>query len=93
MQLFVRTRHNLNKTIKDARDDCIIGFYGSYRHRNTFHIILEYANDGTLEDFFQNVEPPTNPHDIYVFSRNILQLLCALTTLHNVGKEDTEGYL
>jgi len=59
-----------------------------------FHIILEYANEGTLEDFFQNVAPPTNPHDIYVFWRNILQLLCALTTLHNiVGEEDSEGYL
>jgi len=92
MQLFVRTRHNLNKTIKDPRDDCIIRFFGSYRHGNTFHIILEYANQGTLEDFFQNVTPPTNPDDIYVFWCNILQLLCALTTLHNVGKED-KGYL
>jgi len=93
MHLFVRTQNSLHKTTKDAKDDCIIGFYGSYRHGNAFHIILEYANEGTLEDFLQKVTPPTNPHDIYVLWRNMLQLLCALTVLHNVGREDTEGYL
>lgn len=89
----MRTQYKWNKTIKDDKDDCIIRFYGSYKHGTTFHIILEYANEGTLEDFFQKGAPPTNPHNIYVFWRNILQLLCALITLHNVGKEDTEGYL
>ena len=88
----MRTQHKLNKTTEDTRSDCIIGFYGSYMHRNTLHTILEYANEDRLEDFFQKVTPPTNPRDIHVFWANILQLLCALTTLHNVGREDTEGY-
>lgn len=88
MQLFAVTQHKHNNTV----DDCIISFYGSYKHGETFHIILEHADKGTLEDYLQTIPRPSNSHDIYVFWNNFLKLLNALNILHNVGRENQEGY-
>lgn len=64
-------------------DTNIIGFYGGYRQHNTYNIILEYANNGNLEEYLQRTEPPTRTSDIYVFWKNILKLPIALKFLHN----------
>jgi serine/threonine protein kinase len=61
-----------------------IGFYGSYTHGRTSNVILEYANEGTLEDYFKRVPPPSTGPEIYLFWSRLLALLRALDALHNL---------
>ena len=60
----------------------IIGYYGSFEHRNTFHIILEYANRCTLEHYLDTVPQPIEAEDTYSFWENILVLIRALEAIH-----------
>ncbi|KAI9793927.1 MAG: hypothetical protein M1816_007179 [Peltula sp. TS41687] len=69
----------------------MIGFYGSYVHDGTFNIILEYANQGTLEDYFQKVAPPCTGRDIYHFWRGLLEVIGALRMIHEVVFNDPEN--
>jgi serine/threonine protein kinase len=69
-------------------DPSIIGFYGSYAHGQTFNVILEYANEGTLEDYFANVPPPSTSRDIYTFWKGILPVLRGLEQLHDLEYSD-----
>jgi hypothetical protein len=42
----------------------LIGFHGAFSQNDTFHVVLEYANIGTLEDHFAQVSPPRQGQDI-----------------------------
>jgi len=68
----------------------IVGFFGSFKHGDTFHILLEYANTGTLEELMQTA-PPTSPEDLYELWGALLQLLRALMTLHNLKFPSEDG--
>lgn len=68
--------------LKNARH--IIGYYGSFRHRGTHHILLEYADKGDLERFFMEVDPPNNREDILKFWKGIFNVLVALMAIHAV---------
>ncbi|KAK5121454.1 hypothetical protein LTR85_005287 [Meristemomyces frigidus] len=71
----------------------LIGFYGGFEHGDTFNILLEYANGGTLEDMFQNRDPPSCGEDIVVFWTAFVETLKALASIHDLEKEagDTTG--
>lgn len=84
---FDQARHEMAVFSKTRKEDSIIGFYGSYMHGNTFHIILEFANEGTLEDFLHREPRPTDLHDIHVFWDHFLGVVNAVTVLHHVGRE------
>lgn len=59
-----------------------IFFYGSYWQHDTYNIILEYANSGTLEEYFQNVVPPSKSEGIMKFWESMLNLINALRNLY-----------
>jgi len=61
----------------------IVRFYGSYMQAEKFNIVLEYANEGSLETFLQHNTPPTQVEHIRDFWKNLLELLKALVYLHN----------
>ncbi|KAF2103948.1 kinase-like protein [Rhizodiscina lignyota] len=63
----------------------VIEFCGSFQHGDSYHSILEYADGGTLEDFFHGSEPRT-PEDILAFYESLLQLCTALMFIHGVKK-------
>ena len=81
----------------DGRDEKgIVGFYGSFEHREAFHIILEYANCGTLQEYMNAVPPPMRTEDILSFWESLLILTRALEGLHRViyhkaGDNNTEN--
>ncbi|KAK4544430.1 hypothetical protein LTR36_004321 [Oleoguttula mirabilis] len=72
----------------------LIGFYGGFEHGDTFNILLEYANGGTLEDMFQQREPPSCGDDIIAFWNAFVEVLKALASIHDLKKEasDTMGH-
>jgi serine/threonine protein kinase len=62
----------------------IIGYYGSYKHGETRHILLEYADRGDLETNFMEVDPPQKGEDILRFWKGILNLVVALVAIHAI---------
>lgn len=50
----------------------------------TRNIILEYADKGTLEQYFQTVEPPDSGEDILKFWESMFRPVKALMAIHKV---------
>lgn len=63
----------------------LIGFYGAFKQNDSFHVILEYANGGTLEDYFKEVQSPKEGDDILRFWENFFQVNHALVRIHTPG--------
>jgi serine/threonine protein kinase len=70
----------------------IVMFYGNYTHLNTANIIMERANEGSLEDYFQKHPPPSESEDIRKFWFNLYQILKALHHIHYV-EQKLNGHL
>lgn len=70
----------------------VIKFYGCYTHGTTHNIILEYANGGTLENFFETVVPPSFPEERYQFWMAIASLVGVLTELRQITFQDTTKF-
>jgi len=65
------------------RESAIIGFYGSFEQGDKHNIILEYANKGTLEDYFKRESPPSTAQAIYCYWGALLMLGEALAAIHS----------
>jgi hypothetical protein len=70
----------------------VIRFLGSFTHGATFNIILEHANGGTLENYFQTFPPPSLSRDIHHFWESLLRLISVLTFLQNLRFYDNSVY-
>ena len=62
----------------------IIRFYGSFEHWDNLHIIYEYADQGSLQDFLIRENPPSRPRDIITLWDSLLQLLDGLAAIHDI---------
>jgi hypothetical protein len=69
----------------------MIGFYGSFVQDDTYNILLEYADHGNLEQYFQTVPPPSEPEDLISFWRGLFRVIKALNRIHNVPQNDSPG--
>lgn len=69
----------------------LIGFKMGYEQGNTYNVILEDADKGTLEDYFKNTEPPSTSIDIHNFWKGILNLLPAVMKIHAVPFKEEDG--
>ena len=70
----------------------MIGFHGSYIHRGTYNIILEFADGGTLEDFFKERSPPKKGPDIIAFWENLFEVIKALFRLHEQSVSENDPH-
>ena len=61
----------------------IIGFYGSFIRDGTYNNILEYADQGTLEDFMERTPSPSNGEDITLLWERLFNVLHGLLTIQN----------
>lgn len=68
--------------LRDAPN--IIDFYGSYVHGETFNMVLEFADKGDLERYFQDEAEPRDGQDIINFWKGLFKLLEALVAIHQV---------
>jgi serine/threonine protein kinase len=57
--------------------------YGSYIHGDNYNIILEYADKGTLEEYFRRESPPSRGGDIIKFWEGLFQLIKGLKAIHS----------
>jgi len=69
----------------------IVCYYGSFRHSDTFNIILEYADRGDLEQYLQNTNPPSNAADIVNLWKGMSGLLLALLQIHGIQLDSAKG--
>lgn len=67
------------------REENMITFYGSWRQgTDNYNILLEYADQGTLIDFFETTEPPTEENDRLRFWSALLDVVKALQRIHEI---------
>ncbi|KIW94037.1 uncharacterized protein Z519_05353 [Cladophialophora bantiana CBS 173.52] len=71
----------------------LIGFYGAFTQNQSRHIILEYANVGTLEEYWKKVQPPKLGQDIVTLWDNFFKLNKALVQIHENMGTDRAGRL
>jgi len=62
----------------------MVRFYGSFRHCGSFNILLEWADQGTLEEFFKTRRPPASGDEIITFWVNFVQLIQPLGRIHEL---------
>ena len=70
------------RSIKSA--ESVIKFYGSYIYGDEFNILLEYADKGSLDVYFQTETPPSRGSDIIKFWASMFKLIEGLKVIHNV---------
>ncbi|KAG4434108.1 hypothetical protein IFR05_010417 [Cadophora sp. M221] len=69
----------------------IIGYFGSFTRNGSFNVILEYADKGTLKEYFEKQLPPTSGEEIIRFWEGLFQLIDALWKIHTVNGDTIEG--
>ncbi|KAI1765769.1 hypothetical protein GGR53DRAFT_251582 [Hypoxylon sp. FL1150] len=78
------------------RPENIIDYYGHFVQNNKHCLLLEDAQDGNLETYFQTVPPPKSAADMFQFWQSMFNLLDGLTLIHNLGgpnEGSTTAYL
>lgn len=68
----------------------IIGYHGSFIRGGTYNLILEYANEGTLEDYFWRTKAPLRGEDILRLWQGLSKLVGALKMIHNVPRSESD---
>ncbi|KAF7534437.1 hypothetical protein G7054_g6227 [Neopestalotiopsis clavispora] len=63
----------------------VLGYLGSFRCGKTFSILLEYAEEGTLDDLFNRNDTPHTYDEIQTFWKSFLRLVEGLEMIHNAS--------
>ncbi|KAF5512762.1 putative serine/threonine-protein kinase [Colletotrichum aenigma] len=79
--------------IKEDSFNHIMRYYGSFQSLDVRVIILEYANGGTLESFFEHQPPPQSKTERELFWNCLMGLSRGLERIHNLtdSKEYSKG--
>ena len=67
---------------KDRKDQSLIRYFGSFKQGDSHNILLEYADLGTLENYFERVTPPSLAEDVVMFWGRLFNVLKALSRIH-----------
>jgi serine/threonine protein kinase len=67
----------------------IVGYYGSFVVKDSFNLILEYADKGDLESYFRKNKQPKTPQDIFRFWKGFFRLIYGLLKIHNAGDRES----
>ncbi|KAI1386685.1 uncharacterized protein F4822DRAFT_323975 [Hypoxylon trugodes] len=71
------------RTLKNSFPHNVIAYHGSFRHANSFNIILEYADGGDLAEFLKTTENPKGA-DIKQFWGSLSQCFQGLHYIHHL---------
>jgi len=77
------------RKLNRAQNQHLISFYGNYIQGNSYNVILEYADEGTLEEYFKKIAAPREPDDIHKFWTGLFGLVKALWSVHSVELRGT----
>ena len=81
---------NLNSYTSGRDEPSIIRCHGGYVQGKFHNILLEYANLGTLEDYFRR-QPPQTPEEILDLWTKLLDLITALKRIHALEENEILG--
>ncbi|KAK0110693.1 hypothetical protein ONS96_002294 [Cadophora gregata f. sp. sojae] len=71
--------------LPQSGDPSLIHYYGSYRQDDTYNIVLELADRGSLEQYLSYCQPPASGADILQFWGGLFKIVHGLVCIHNVG--------
>jgi serine/threonine protein kinase len=77
------------RALSRRSDPHLIGFYGNYKQGSTYNILLEYADGGSLEQYFAKTQPPCEGIDITNFWTSLFGILKALSAIHQTSRTTT----
>lgn len=77
-------RQEVKNFSSSKHSESIIRFYGSYTHGSEYNILLEYADKGSLVEYFQKQTPPSRGKDTIKFWDGLFQLIKALKAIHSI---------
>jgi hypothetical protein len=60
----------------------IVSCYGSFEHRQTFYLLLEYAELGTLEEYISTTEKPSGEEELVGFWKATFRIVEGLRWVH-----------
>ena len=66
----------------------IVAYYGGFVHGSTYNIILEYADQGTLEDFIRDTPTPSTIEDILLFWDRLFNIIHGVMNIHGLMTHD-----
>jgi len=69
-------------------DENMIGFHGSFVQNGTYNVVLDYADGGTLEEYFQTIERPSKTQDIIDIWSELFNVIKPLQTLHEIPNDN-----
>jgi serine/threonine protein kinase len=75
------TEVNAFKRLRSA-STYMIRFYGAFTQGDRYNILLEFADKGSLEQYFKTVKTPKSGEDIISFWESLFMLLEALLRIH-----------
>ncbi|EME78933.1 uncharacterized protein MYCFIDRAFT_216798 [Pseudocercospora fijiensis CIRAD86] len=78
----------------------LIACHSSFKYRDTFNIILEYADHGSLQDFFDEFSSPTSGEMMIDFWESMFDTARAMYSIHehflgtdsNGNRTDVQGF-
>lgn len=71
----------------------MIRFFGSFSYKDTFSIVLEYADTGNLENYFKTMAAPQSPQETIAFWSQLLEITKAISGLHTHHVSDGQSTL
>ncbi|ORY13218.1 hypothetical protein BCR34DRAFT_600134 [Clohesyomyces aquaticus] len=74
-----------NLSMSGGAEDMMIKFYGSFEHKGSYNVLLEYAP--SLAEWFRETNPPVKETDIQTFWSKFLSLETALKRIHALVEE------
>lgn len=67
--------------LKDEHAD-VVKYLGSFHQKNVACILLEFADEGNLEDYFRKHSRPGSDADIVTFWKHFLKITKGLQDIH-----------
>ena len=72
----------------------IVAYYGSFIHGNSYNVILEYADQGTLETFIKKTKSPSSPEETLLIWDRLFDVTHGLVTIHGkIGNDSSASQI
>ena len=72
----------------------IVAYYGSFIHGNSYNIVLEYADQGTLEAFMRKTKSPSSAEETQLLWDRLLSVTHGLMTIHGkIGNDSSASQI
>lgn len=69
----------------------IVAFYGWFIQGTSYNLILEYADQGTLEDYMERTAKPESIEDVLLFWDRLTQIILGVQSIHGRIGNDTSA--